>query len=61
MSILIVTKKKIYLFGTRYDAKRMYDTLRWDKILPSTFFSDWNVDETQIAEENVEFFFIVDL
>ena len=30
----------IHLFGTSYEAKKMYETSRWDKILPVGFFTD---------------------
>lgn len=38
------TEFKIHLFGTRYDARKMYDTRRWDNLLPSDLFFSWKQD-----------------
>lgn len=38
------TEFKIHLFGTRYDARKMYETRRWDNLLPLDLFSSWRQD-----------------
>jgi len=45
------TDFKIHLFGTRYDARKMYDTVRWDTLLPSDFFHSWraNFNKTSMS------------
>lgn len=41
--------QKVHLFGTRYDARKMYDVTRWDKVLPEGFLTVWNTNTNTSA------------